>query len=116
MKVKRKRWTPEENRRLRQMVNSLMIAEEIGKVLGRTSWSVLCQCHRLGIRIKSKPRYFRTAWSAKSIAMLRASFAEGKTLPSIAKDCSKPLSSVLRAIRKLGLERSAGLEGDVSRG
>lgn len=103
----RKLWRAEDDMALRDMSES-MTAVEIAERLGRTVDSVRSRCKVLGIRLQARCRKaFWVAWPPDKLALLRAGAKEGKSLGMIADEVGKTAPAVLKALRRLGIERAA---------
>jgi len=102
----RKKWTSEDEAALREMAKT-MSSVEIAESMGRTADSILTRCKLLGIKlVVGRRKQFESAWPPEKLALLRAGAEEGKSLSLIADACGKTAPAVLKALRRLGIQRA----------
>lgn len=92
--MKRRYWTADEDRQLRQLAGT-KTAEEIGMILGRTKLSVHSRVNKLGIDGKL---YGENHWNAKieslKVSMVHALYDAGFTVNEISKVLDMKLMTV----------------------
>ena len=98
-------WTPEDDALLRECAGTESASAAADR-LGRTVDSVLTRASKLGIRFEGPRRRFEKSWPPELEALLRAGAKAGKSLALLAEDCGKTEPAVLKAIRRLGIERA----------
>ena len=102
----RKAWTKEDVASLREMV-ATMTSLEIAERMERTVSSVQSMCCRLGIKLPvGKRRQSQSAWPPEKIARLRAGAEAGESLSLLADACGKTVPAVVKALRRLGIQRA----------
>lgn len=104
--LSRKSWTQEDEACLLELAKT-MSSVEIAKRMERSVASILCRCCRLGIKLPAGRRQqFDLAWPPEKVALLREGAEAGKSLSLIADDVGKTVPAVLKALRRLGIERA----------
>ena len=125
-----KRWTPEDDRRLREIIAGGLSAREIGSLMGRSRNSVIGRCHRIGLALPLPPKEKGKGgvsrrpnpiprvenppanvglkcgkWSDEEVTRLRQLFAQRPRLSAveIANKLNRKADSVRGALRERGL-------------
>jgi hypothetical protein len=98
-------WTPEDDELLRECVKTMSASGTAGR-LRRTVNSVLTRASRLGLRFVGPKKRFEDEWPPELEERLRAGAEEGKSLSLIADAVGKSVTAVLKALRRLGIERA----------
>lgn len=98
-------WTPEDDELLRECVKTMSASGTAGR-LGRTVDSVLTRASKLGLKFVGPKKRFEDEWPPELEARLRRGAEEGKSLSLIADAVGKSVTAVLKALRRLGIERA----------
>jgi hypothetical protein len=92
-------WTDAERERLRQLAADGADLAEMSLALNRAARGIEDQLRAM----KIKPAKVRKMWAKNEIDLLLAWFAEGRSSRAIARDLGRPVKSIERRIRDMGL-------------
>lgn len=96
----RKRWTEEEDNRLREMFLGKATVGQIARAMGRGKDSVQCRISAMNLK---RPR--SDAWTEEQTAMLRDMYAAGATIKEMISGIGRTRHSILSQMFFLGLHR-----------
>jgi hypothetical protein len=97
-KIARKRWTEEDDKKLKILLSQGLTYPEIAEKMGRTKQAVQLRALKLGIRRRKR-------WTAEEERKLREMFEQGMPFAAMCSQLNRSYAAILVRASKLGLKR-----------